>query len=25
LKTKYVRDQRPEALEGVTFNANPGK
>jgi len=22
LKTKYVRDQRPEALEGVTFNAS---
>ena len=25
LKTKYVRDQRPEALEGVTFNESPSK
>jgi hypothetical protein len=25
LKTKYVRDQRPEALEGVTFNTGPSK
>jgi peptidyl-prolyl cis-trans isomerase C len=25
LKSKYVRDQRPEALDGVTFNAGPSK